>query len=33
MASHNISFGDGIREIFEEEYIEAKGRNGIITKL
>ena len=33
MASHNISFGDGIKEMFEKEYVESKDMYGIIRKL
>lgn len=33
MASHDISFSDGIRDMFEDEYAKAKAKFGIITSL
>jgi len=33
MASQNIDFGDGIRDMFEDEFTKAKDKFGIIMKL
>jgi hypothetical protein len=33
IASHSIKFGDGIRNMLEEEYINAKNKCGIVMKL